>query len=78
MYVHVYILSYMLHSLVQCVRTEVLPKAGLLEASKGSSHVCLVVSVNKHCASLQVVTHIQSLGRGGVELFQSNEAHRDV
>ena len=41
--------------------TQVFPEARLLETSEWSSHVSLVVSVDKDCASLQVVTHIESL-----------------
>ena len=41
--------------------TQVFAKSRLLESSKGSGYIGLVVSVDKHRPSLQLVTHMQCL-----------------
>ena len=50
------------HTVQTLISPKSFPKPDcLIETSEWSSHVSRVVSVDKDCASLQVVTHIESL-----------------
>lgn len=50
-----------LEVLIERLFAQVLAVAGLLEASKWSRNVCLVVCVYKHCTCLALVSDIQCL-----------------